>query len=1481
MKFHQNITNSAKNLNVLMLLFCAGFILLASHFTSSAQCITVYPHTQNFDGIGADCSTTCTATCPVPTDWTNATNGVDDDIDWGGRDLTTPTGSTGPSSDHTSGTGRYVYTESSSCYSKIALLSSPCFDFTSITSPYLVFWYHMYGSTMGTLDVEISTDGGSTWPTNVWTLSGNQGNSWKKGTVDLSAYTAQTNFKIRWKGTTGTSTSGDMAIDDVTLQDGPCTTTISTFPHTQNFDGITSDCSTTCTAICSVPSGWENTTDDDIDWGGRDLTTPTGSTGPSADHTSGTGRYVYTESSSCYSKVAHLTSPCFDFTSITSPHLIFWFHMYGSTMGTLDVEISTDGGITWPTNIWTKSGNQGNSWQKAIVDLSAYTTETDFKIRFKATTGTSTSGDMAIDDVTLQDGPCTTSISAFPHTQNFDGIGSDCSTTCTALCPVPSGWDNTTDDDIDWGGRDLTTPTGSTGPSADHTSGTGRYVYTESSSCYSKVAHLTSPCFDFSSLGGPELKFWYHMYGSSMGTLDVEISTNGGITWPTNVWTLSGNQGNSWIEATVNLSAYSGQSDIKLRWKGTTGTSLTSDMAIDDVSIADVASCSATTPGNPTDNGATCGDVTLTRSGPPPAGETWYWQGTSCGTSTVLGSGATYAATASGTYYIRSYHIAEACWSTGCGSVTVTVNPYPANPGNPTSDSPQCSPNNVTITRSGSPPAGVTWYWQGTTCGTSTVLGSGATYTATSNGTYYIRARDNTSLCWSTGCGSITVTINSSPTNPGNPTKDSPTCGNVTLTRSGPPPGGETWYWQGTSCGTSTSLGSGVNYTASSDGTYYIRSQIDATSCWSPGCGSIAVDVTSCGSPFIESIGSASTDRFLDVNTTSDNGFVFIGHTSGWGTYSGDEAYLVKTDAEGTVAWARWIGTNSTDRAYSVNQTSDGGYIFTGYCSGGNHSCGGNGELTLIKTDGSGVYGGTGWAHIYKDGGSGTDGRFVQQTSDGGYMVAGYYSSGPLGSWDGLIMKTTSTGVISWQKGCGGGGDDRFNDAQQTDDDGDGLQDDGYIAAGYSTSNGEGSFDMYLVKFDASGNVSWSNTYGTAGQEKAFAVYQTDDDGDGNKDDGYIIVGVCCGIVTNWYGAYGEMLIIKVSSTGVIEWQRNYEEVSTEFSVYDVEQVADSFVISGTYDAASTEDAFLMSINGVDKSVNWARAYGGTGDDLGYHFKKTGSYVISGEYNGGAGLQIGLAVHTDNGGSVSGGCGDVTTVTGGITVSTPAMVRGTTSSNAAGTLTRTANNNPPEGAAGNPSGSFVCGGPLPIELLSFTGRNEGNVNILEWATATEVNNDYFTIERSKNGKRFEQIGTMNGAGNSSEPLSYSFIDKNPYEGTTYYRLKQTDYDGNYEYFDIIAIEMRTPNAFDITNIFPNPASDDLSFTCTCPSSNYQKLSIQVFNPIGKLVLEKELNSISSGISHKAIPLGGLASGIYSVKFIADDYEKIHKLAIVK
>ncbi|HRN42683.1 MAG TPA: T9SS type A sorting domain-containing protein, partial [Vicingus sp.] len=162
---------------------------------------------------------------------------------------------------------------------------------------------------------------------------------------------------------------------------------------------------------------------------------------------------------------------------------------------------------------------------------------------------------------------------------------------------------------------------------------------------------------------------------------------------------------------------------------------------------------------------------------------------------------------------------------------------------------------------------------------------------------------------------------------------------------------------------------------------------------------------------------------------------------------------------------------------------------------------------------------------------------------------------------------------------------------------------------------------------------------------------------------------------------------------------------------------------------------------------------------------------------------------------------------------------------------------------------------LPIELLSFTGKSIGSSNLLEWKTTTEINNDYFTLERSSNATHFSELGIIEGAGNSNTMLYYNFTDENPLNGVNYYRLKQTDFDGRFSYSNIVALSNKT-TAFSIWN-----SAETLFIKGDNENSTS---SLKIYNLLGELVLEKYFQE------NITINTTDFSSGIYLVKIQSNE-----------
>jgi hypothetical protein len=176
-----------------------------------------------------------------------------------------------------------------------------------------------------------------------------------------------------------------------------------------------------------------------------------------------------------------------------------------------------------------------------------------------------------------------------PLSEDFESFAlCSTATTCSLTCTLGNGFINesNTTDQHDWRVNEFDTPSLNTGPSLDYNPGTstGNYVYLEASvPCTNLTSNLLSPCVDLSTTTNPMLTFAYHMYGTDMGTLAVDILANG--VWTSNVWSASGDKGNTWFLANINLAAWASQK-ITVRWRGTTGANFLSDMALDAISIS-------------------------------------------------------------------------------------------------------------------------------------------------------------------------------------------------------------------------------------------------------------------------------------------------------------------------------------------------------------------------------------------------------------------------------------------------------------------------------------------------------------------------------------------------------------------------------------------------------------------------------------------------------------------------------------------------------------------------------------------------------------------------------------------------------------------------------------------------------------------------------------------------------------------------------
>ncbi len=429
-------------------------------------------------------------------------------------------------------------------------------------------------------------------------------------------------------------------------------------------------------------------------------------TGPSGDHTTGSGKYASSESGFGFATApftTRLETPQIDLSTLTTPELSFWYHLFGNGIGTITVEINNGSGYTTLTTYTGQQQTaQTDAWLEEIVDLSAYANDT-ISLRFVAARANfSTASDASFDDIDIHEAPScpkpssivklgtTTTTAQFSWTSTGTpvgyeieygpvgfALGAGTTVTATTLPFTVTGLtpdtrydfylrdECTVGDFSDWSvpipdttkcniytapysenfdGNEFAAPasfndpgivsqcfvrtpitpffftTGqngtssfNTGPSADHTSGTGKFLHSEGFDNQASSANLEIPLVDVTGITSPELRFWYHMFGTNIGSLKVE-----GWNKNTNTWQqlniITGQQQTSnaaaWQERVVSLSALPSDT-IALRFVATraSGFGTRHDMAIDDVWIGETPTC--TRPSNLAFVSATVNSITV------------------------------------------------------------------------------------------------------------------------------------------------------------------------------------------------------------------------------------------------------------------------------------------------------------------------------------------------------------------------------------------------------------------------------------------------------------------------------------------------------------------------------------------------------------------------------------------------------------------------------------------------------------------------------------------------------------------------------------------------------------------------------------------------------------------------------------------------------------------------------------------------------
>ncbi|HYG52201.1 MAG TPA: SBBP repeat-containing protein [Flavobacteriales bacterium] len=628
---------------------------------------------------------------------------------------------------------------------------------------------------------------------------------------------------------------------------------------------------------------------------------------------------------------------------------------------------------------------------------------------------------------------------------------------------------------------------------------------------------------------------------------------------------------------------------------------------------------------------------------------------------------------------------------------------------------------------------------------------------------------------------------------------------------------------------------------------------------WAKKFGGTALDRTT--SLALDASGNVYSTGFFSGTADFDPGTGIFNLVSA----GSQDAYISKLDASGNFVWAKRIGSTSSDMGLSIAVDPSGNVYTSGYFIGtvdfdpgtGVTSLvsGGGADGFILKLDAAGSFvsvkrfTGTGNEYIYSIAADGSGNVYTTGIFDGTTDFdpgTGTFNLVSGGSQDIFICKLDASGNFAWVKQVGGAGlDHGWSIAVDASGN---VYTTGIFSFTADFDPGTGVFnltpsgtqDVFVCKLDGSGNFVWAKQLGGSASEYGYGIAV---DASGN-----------------------------VYTAGYFEGTADFDPGTGTFNLV----------------SAGLRDAFFCKLNSTGTFVTAGRM-GGTLNDYAQSIALDASaniYIVADQYSANADYDPGPGAYTviNSGAEAnviakynsSGSFVCAFAVTPGhneIQGNRHVAVTGTTVYITASFDLASTDFNPCTASVTSAvSGSTdiyvakydfaTCNCTvLPVELVSFNAYRKNNTAMLEWETASEINNDYFIVERSADAVNYMPIGKIQGAGTSSMLHTYSLTDSKPYNGTNYYRLKQTDFDGTFAYSPVRVIDLNGIKPADEGTLYihPNPASGYT--TVEVLSSMKGEITLQVYDLTGEIVYAKPF-PIEKGDNSLELDINFLSNGTY-------------------
>jgi hypothetical protein len=599
------------------------------------------------------------------------------------------------------------------------------------------------------------------------------------------------------------------------------------------------------------------------------------------------------------------------------------------------------------------------------------------------------------------------------------------------------------------------------------------------------------------------------------------------------------------------------------------------------------------------------------------------------------------------------------------------------------------------------------------------------------------------------------------------------------------------------------------------------------------------------------------------------------GTTNNLTSNGGDDIFVAKYNSSGDYQWAFNIGGTGSERGHSVTVDASSNVYVTGYFNGSNVdfdpststtndlSSNGGTDIFVAKYNSSGDYQ---WA--FNIGGTSNDqGYGIALDASSNVYVTGWFQGSTVdfdpsasindissnGSHDIYIAKYNSSGDYQWAFNLGGTATDVGNSVAVD------ASSNVYITGRFNSLNAEfdpsastnelsssGGNDIFVAKYNSSGDHQWAFNIGSTNADvgNSIAVDASSNVYVTGYFEGSSVDFDPSGSVNDLTSASRDIFIAKYNSSGDYQWA--FKLGSTGFDDGDDIAVdASSNVYATGYFVGSNVD-FDPSGFTNDLSSNGGR------DIFVAKYNSNGDY--QGAFNmGGTTNDYGRGIVADNTGQAY--------VTGYFSGTSVDFDPGAGTTNL--------------GTSANGDDNFFVASykasALPVELTYFKGQTTTEGNLLQWQTATEKNNEGFHIERSTDGNDWQNIGFVNGRGTAYETSNYQFTDARPNKGINYYRLKQMDYDGAFEYSDMVSVEIAVSRK--LLAVSPNPVQNG-ELTLYIPDETFENATLEIFNTVGQLVRTEVLTSNQTNLQLSELP-----QGMYLFSLNLDGQQHIEKVVV--